>query len=100
MLRQLVMLMINSENLQTANQTNSQVQSQMAAEAVIAAPPRYRPTPRCLAQDQCPLHCLAAARQAALKEEDSPNEALDYVVRSHHHSVAAAWQLWRSIAGY
>ena len=39
MLRQLVMLMINSENLQTANQTNSQVQSQMAAEAVIAAPP-------------------------------------------------------------
>jgi len=40
MLRQLVMLLINSENLQTANQTNSQVQSQMAAEAVIAAPPQ------------------------------------------------------------
>ena len=40
MLRQLVMLLINSENLQTANQTNSQTQSQMAAEAMIAAPPQ------------------------------------------------------------
>ena len=40
MLRQLVMLLINSENLQTANQTNSQTQSQMAAAAMIAAPPQ------------------------------------------------------------
>jgi P-type conjugative transfer protein TrbJ len=38
MLRQLVMLLINSENLQTANQTNSQTQSQMAAEAMNASP--------------------------------------------------------------
>jgi P-type conjugative transfer protein TrbJ len=40
MLRQLVMAEVNSENTNAANQVNSQTLSQLAAEAIIAAPPQ------------------------------------------------------------
>jgi len=39
MLRQLVMAMTNSQNVATANQLNSQTQSQLGALAIIGAPP-------------------------------------------------------------
>jgi P-type conjugative transfer protein TrbJ len=38
MLRQLVMAMLNSQNTATANQLNSQTQSQLAAQALLSAP--------------------------------------------------------------
>jgi P-type conjugative transfer protein TrbJ len=38
MLRQLVMAMMNSQNVAAANQVNSQVQSNLAAEAILSAP--------------------------------------------------------------
>ena len=38
MLRQLVMAMMNSQNTATANQLNSQTQSQLAAQALLSAP--------------------------------------------------------------
>jgi hypothetical protein len=40
MLRQLVMAEMNSQNTAAANQLNSQTQSQLAALAIIAAPPQ------------------------------------------------------------
>ncbi len=40
MLRQLVMAMMNSQNTAAANQLNSQTQSQLAAQGIIAAPPQ------------------------------------------------------------
>ena len=39
MLRQLVMAMMNSENTASANQLNSQTQSQLGALAIVGAPP-------------------------------------------------------------
>jgi P-type conjugative transfer protein TrbJ len=39
MLRQLVMATMNSQNVAAANQVNSQVQSQLAAQAMFSAPP-------------------------------------------------------------
>jgi hypothetical protein len=39
MLRQLVMAAMNSQNVAAANQVNSQVQSQLAAQAMFSAPP-------------------------------------------------------------
>jgi conjugal transfer/entry exclusion protein len=38
LLRQLVMAQMNSQNTTAANQLNSQTQSQLAAEALFAAP--------------------------------------------------------------
>ncbi len=38
MLRQLVMAMMNSQNVEAANQVNTQVQSNLAAEAILSAP--------------------------------------------------------------
>ena len=40
MLRQLVMAEMNSQNTAAANQLNSQTQSQLAAQAIIGAPPQ------------------------------------------------------------
>jgi type IV secretion system protein TrbJ len=40
MLRQLVMAMMNSQNTAAANQLNSQTQSQLTAQGIIAAPPQ------------------------------------------------------------
>jgi P-type conjugative transfer protein TrbJ len=40
LLRQLVMAEMNSQNTAAANQLNSQTQSQLAAQAIIAAPPQ------------------------------------------------------------
>ncbi len=39
MLRQLVMATMNSQNVAAANQVNNQVQSQLAAQAMLSAPP-------------------------------------------------------------
>jgi hypothetical protein len=39
MLRQLVMAQMNSQNVAAANQVNSQVQSNLAAQAFFSAPP-------------------------------------------------------------
>lgn len=39
MLRQLVMAMMNSQNVAAANQVNTQVQSQLVAQAMFSAPP-------------------------------------------------------------
>jgi type IV secretion system protein TrbJ len=40
LLRQLLMAQMNSQNTTAANQLNSQTQSQLAAQAIIAAPPQ------------------------------------------------------------
>ena len=45
MLRQLVMALMNSQNTATANQLNNQTQSQLAAQAIIAAPPQVAGMP-------------------------------------------------------
>jgi len=45
MLRQLVMALTNSENTTMANQLNNQTQSQLAAQAIIAAPPQVAGMP-------------------------------------------------------
>ncbi|MGO9268368.1 MAG: hypothetical protein ACLQBA_26370 [Candidatus Binataceae bacterium] len=45
MLRQLVMAMMNSENTAASSQVNNQTQSQLTAQAIIAAPPQVAGMP-------------------------------------------------------